>query len=63
VFDSVTSRPETTLVISRKDWDLADVWGARKIADDTGLFSNALWVMPGPLQEALASAGRLDDGP
>jgi len=57
--DSDDEAPTTDLVIARQDWVNAERFGARKIADDTGQFSNALWVMPGELQSQLESEGLL----
>ena len=59
IFDSTDTKPTTQLVISRQDWEYADKYGAKKIANDTGVFSNALWVMPGELQDKLAAEGKL----
>ena len=59
VFSSDTSAPPTELVISRKDWSLASGLGARLIAVDSDSFDNALWVLPGALQDRLASEGKL----
>ncbi len=62
VFDSAEDDPVGDLVISRKEWPQGEAVGARKVADDTGLFDNALWVLPGPVQDALAADGALVDG-
>lgn len=59
LFDSESANPPADLVIARKDWARAGELGARKIADDTGMFSNALWVLPGELQNELDAAGEL----
>jgi hypothetical protein len=59
IIDSTTTKPTSELVISRKVWPEAAALGAKKVADDTGLFDNALWVMPGKLQDELAAEGRL----
>ncbi|MCL3862712.1 hypothetical protein [Actinotalea sp. K2] len=60
VFDSDASDPPTELVIARKEWPRAEALGARKVADDTGLFDNALWVLPGDLLDELAASGGLE---
>jgi hypothetical protein len=57
--DSSVADPTTSLVISRQDWPEAAKLGAKKIANDTGLFSNALYVLPGALQDKLAAAHEL----
>lgn len=57
--DSSVDRPKTELVIARQTWPEADQLGARKIANDTGLFSNALWVLPGKLQDELSARNEL----
>jgi hypothetical protein len=59
VFTSEDADPETDLVISRKDWPRAGELGARLVAEDTGMFNNALWVLPGALQDEMAAAGEL----
>ncbi|WBU37772.1 hypothetical protein [Homoserinibacter sp. YIM 151385] len=59
VFDSDEGIPDVELVIARKEWANGEAAGARKLADDTGLFDNALWVMPGALQDELDARGRL----
>ncbi|HEY4268846.1 MAG TPA: glycosyltransferase family 39 protein [Galbitalea sp.] len=58
VFDSSKTAPTSELVISRPNWPYADKYGARLIAVDTG-FKNALWVLPGKLQDKLAESGKL----
>jgi len=58
VFNSQTDEVTTELVISRPDWEYAEELGARLIAVDT-VFENALWVMPGALQDQLESEGKL----
>jgi hypothetical protein len=58
-FNSRDSAPTTDLVISRKSWPVGELLGAKKIADDPGVFSNALWVMPGALQDSLEASGQL----
>lgn len=45
--------PTGELVIARDDWPWGEARGAVKVARDTGLFDNALWVMPGELQDSL----------
>jgi hypothetical protein len=57
VFDSEATVPTTDLVIARQEWQMAKILGALKISDDTGLFDNALWVMPGALQDELVAEG------
>jgi len=59
LFDSDDDDAPSDLVIARQDWVHADELGAVKIADDTGQFSNALWVLPGELQDELRAAGSL----
>jgi len=59
VFTSADGEPSTDFVISRKDWPRAAELGARLVAEDTGMFNNALWVMPGELQDEMAAAGEL----
>jgi hypothetical protein len=59
VFTSEESDPDTQLVISRKDWPRAAELGARLVAEDSGMFNNALWVLPGALQDEMAEAGEL----
>lgn len=59
VFTSDESDPDTQLVISRKDWPRAAELGARLVAEDSGMFNNALWVLPGALQDEMAEAGEL----
>ncbi len=56
-FNSSEVDPETDFVIARKEWVRAEELGAVKVADDTGGFDNALWVLPGPFQQDLADAG------
>ncbi|WP_166879338.1 cytochrome d ubiquinol oxidase subunit II [Salinibacterium sp. ZJ450] len=58
-FNSTEQSPPTELVISRFNWALADELGARRVAIDGGMFDNVLWVLPGVLQDELASQGRL----
>lgn len=53
VLDSTVEVPTTDLVVARRDWALAEELGAVRVAEDDGLFDNALWVMPGPRQEEL----------
>ena len=60
VFDSESAQPRTDLVISRKEWKDAPELGARLVAEDTGMFDNALWVLPGQLQDELEAEGLLD---
>ena len=59
VFDSEERLPETDFVISRKDWPEGERLGARLVSLDTGLFDNALWVMPGDVLDELESRGEL----
>jgi len=59
VFTSAEGDPSSDFVISRKDWPRAAELGARLVAEDTGMFNNALWVMPGDLQDEMAAAGEL----
>jgi hypothetical protein len=59
IIDTTIERPATDLVIARQDWNRADDFGALKLDDDEGVFQNALWVMPGELQDVLISEGRL----
>ena len=61
VIDTDEVAPTTELVIARKDWPTADSFGAIKIADDTGLFDNALYVMPGELQDHLLADGVISE--
>jgi len=51
LFDSDDEQPPTQLVISRAEWPEGEAAGAVRIAVDGGLFDNALWVMPGALQD------------
>lgn len=46
VFDSTTTAPTTEYVIARKDWPAAEALGAELVAEDTGMFNNALWRLP-----------------
>ena len=46
VFDSTTDAPTTEYVIARKDWAGAAELGAELVAEDTGMFNNALWRLP-----------------
>jgi hypothetical protein len=55
VVDTARDTPVTDLVIARRDWPLGEDLGAVRIAEDTGMFDNALWVMPGPLQDRLVT--------
>jgi hypothetical protein len=59
VFTSSEESPTTDLVISRKEWPAGEALGARIVAEDTGMFNNALWVLPGELQDEMAAAGEL----
>jgi hypothetical protein len=55
--DSSAQAPEG-LVVARRDWPLAEQYGARMVVQDKQL-GEALWVMPGPQQEELRDAGEL----
>jgi hypothetical protein len=46
VIDTSDAGPTTDLVIARSDWPAGERLGAVKIAEDDGLFDNALWVLP-----------------
>jgi len=61
VFDSDEIDPVSELVIARKSWDNAARFGAIKIADDTGLFDNAIYVLPGALQRQLLADGVISE--
>jgi hypothetical protein len=61
VFDSSKKAPSTELVISRRDWPLAKSLGAKLVLENTDSFDDALWVLPGALQDKLAADGRLLD--
>lgn len=63
-FEMVTSsqRPTTDLVLARQDWPGAKIWGARIIQEDVRI-NQALWVMPGSLQDDLDSRGWLAPDP
>jgi len=61
VLDTDETVPTTDLVIARKDWDNASEFGALKIADDTGIFDNALYVLPGALQDELLADGTVNE--
>ncbi len=62
-FDSGTGeRPDTALVIARRDWPLADELDAALVTSEERL-DEALWVMPGPLQDRLRAQGRLSADP
>lgn len=58
VFVDDESRPQTDLVIARRDSPLADRFGARLVAADIRV-DQALWAMPGSVQEELAARGWL----
>ena len=61
-FDSSEGdRPRTDLVIARRDWPLATELDAEMIAAEERL-DEALWVMPGELQDQLRATGRLAPG-
>ena len=57
--DSRRARPATDLVISRPQWERGRRWGARLVFVEVGPYRQALWVMPGPLQDRLARTGQL----
>jgi hypothetical protein len=58
-FDSSTGKvPATDLVLSRRDWPAAAELGARQIAREDRL-DEALWVLPGALQNRLSQLGKL----
>jgi hypothetical protein len=59
VFTSEESDPDSDFVISRKDWARAQELGAVLVAEDTGMFNNALWVMPGVTLDAMLDSGDL----
>lgn len=59
IYDSEDGLPTTDLVISQRDWEFADEFGARAIAVDQGVFDSVLWVMPGELQDELEAEGKL----
>jgi hypothetical protein len=46
LFSSEDSPPPTRYVISRREWPMGESLGAVKIGEDTGLFDNALWLVP-----------------
>jgi hypothetical protein len=56
-FDSRRTRPAADLVISSPDWTRAEAWGARLVTVETGDYEQALWVMPGLVQDRLVSNG------
>lgn len=58
VFRSAEESPPTDVVISRRSWPLAQQLGAEKIMDEPR-FDEALWVLPGGLQEELKMLGAL----
>jgi len=49
---------DSEYVVSCGDWPRAEEYGARKVTD-SGFYSYALWVMPGPAQDELDDAGLL----
>lgn len=58
-FDSSQEPPPQPWVVARNDWPLGEALGARRVA--SGAFpDNALWVMPGDEQDALAAEGLLE---
>jgi hypothetical protein len=57
LFHSEIDAAPTQLVISRKNWDRAVSLGALRIAVDAPDLDNALWVLPGALQDQLLDAG------
>jgi hypothetical protein len=59
IVDTSEELPTTDLIISQRDWVLADELGARAIDMDQGVFDSVLWVMPGELQDSLDDAGLL----
>ena len=59
IYDSAEGLPTTDLVISQRDWEFADEFGARAVAVDQGIFDSTLWVMPGALQDKLEAEGKL----
>ena len=58
--DSRRSRPTTDLVISSPNWRRGQQWGARLVTAEVGEYDDqALWVMPGLLQDRVVSTGNV----
>jgi len=57
--DSSRDRPTTDLVITAPRWPTGERWGARLVTVETGIYRQALWVMPGLLQDRLQATGDL----
>lgn len=57
-FSSEDAMPDSDLVIARKEWSQGALSGARMVAGDMSL-DEAVWVMPGTLQDDLGARGWL----
>jgi hypothetical protein len=56
--DSRRARPTTDLVIASPQWRRGEEWGARLVfVENAFVYEQALWVMPGLLQDRLVTTG------
>jgi hypothetical protein len=58
-FDGRFDYPNAALVISRREWEVGEAAGARRLAGEPRM-DDGLWVMPGLMQDQLAGTGYLE---